>query len=97
MIASIATAKLKQHRTAITDVHYDLVIVDEAHHLKNRKTLAWQFVNEINKKYIFLLTATPVQNNLEELYNLITLLKPGQLKTTVTLSKTSSKTIKVWK
>lgn len=81
VIASIATAKLKQHRTAITDVHYDLVIVDEAHHLKNRKTLAWQFVNEINKKYIFLLTATPVQNNLEELYNLITLLKPGQLKT----------------
>ncbi|SDI74655.1 DEAD/DEAH box helicase [Natribacillus halophilus] len=81
VIASIATAKRKQYRSAITDVHYDLVIVDEAHHLKNRKTMAWQFVNEINKKYIFLLTATPVQNNLEELYNLITLLKPGQLKT----------------
>jgi SNF2 family DNA or RNA helicase len=28
-----------------------------------------------------LLTATPVENNLMELYNLITLLKPGQLKT----------------
>lgn len=44
-------------------------------------TLKWQFVNGINKKYIFLLTATPVQNHLEELYNLITLLKPGQLRT----------------
>ena len=33
------------------------------------------------KKYILLLTATPVENNLEELFNLITLLQPGQLET----------------
>lgn len=81
VIASIATAKRKNHRQMITGQYYDLVIVDEAHHLKNRNTQAWKFVNAINKKYIFLLTATPVQNHLEELYNLITLLKPGQLKT----------------
>src|SRR5699024_8652271 len=79
IIASIDTAKLKHHREAINENYYDLVIVDEAHHLKNRRTLKWQFVNGLNKKYIFLLTATPVQNHLEELYNLITLLKPGQL------------------
>jgi len=35
----------------------------------------------LQKKYILLLTATPVQNDLDELYNLITILKPGQLKT----------------
>lgn len=81
VIASIASAKRKNHRDIICEQHYDLVIVDEAHHLKNRNTQAWKFVNAINKKYIFLLTATPVQNHLEELYNLITLLKPGQLKT----------------
>jgi SNF2 family DNA or RNA helicase len=81
VIASISTAKRKSHRQPILEQHYDLVIVDEAHHLKNRHTEAWKFVNAINKKYIFLLTATPVQNHLEELYNLITLLKPGQLKT----------------
>ena len=52
-----------------------MVIVDEAHHLKNRKTVAWDFVNKLNKNSILLLTATPIQNNLEELYNLITLLK----------------------
>ncbi|GFP36057.1 hypothetical protein HKBW3S43_01844, partial [Candidatus Hakubella thermalkaliphila] len=33
------------------------------------------------KKFILLLTATPVQNNLIELFNLITILKPGQFKT----------------
>jgi SNF2 family DNA or RNA helicase len=81
VIVSIATAKRKENARLISDVDYDLIIVDEAHHLKNRKTQAWQFVNTIRKKYIYLLTATPVQNNLEELYNLITLLKPGQLKT----------------
>lgn len=81
VIASIDTAKRKNHREAIFEQHYDLIIVDEAHHLKNRTTQKWQFVNGINKKYIFLLTATPVQNHLEELYNLITLLKPGQLRT----------------
>jgi SNF2 family DNA or RNA helicase len=58
-----------------------MVIVDEAHHLKNRKSVAWQFVNALNKKYMLLLSATPVQNSLEELYNLITLIRPGQLKT----------------
>jgi SNF2 family DNA or RNA helicase len=81
VIASLATAKRKQHREQIFKEDYDLIIVDEAHHLRNRNTQAWKFVNGINKKYIFLLTATPVQNHLEELYNLITLLKPGQLKT----------------
>ncbi|MFX3615941.1 MAG: DEAD/DEAH box helicase [Sporolactobacillus sp.] len=81
IIASLSTAKRKPHSEAIAKEHYDLVIVDEAHHLRNRKTQAWRFVNAINKKYIFLLTATPVQNHLEELYNLITLLKPGQLRT----------------
>jgi len=81
VIASIATAKRQKHSSVIANIHYDLVIVDEAHHLKNRTTTAWKFVNSLQKKYIFLLTATPVQNKLEELYNLITLLKPGQLKT----------------
>ena len=88
VIASLATAKRKSNGELIADIHYDLVIVDEAHHLKNRKTLAWQFVNNLQKKYIFLLSATPVQNNLEELYNLITLLKPGQLKTYSYFKKT---------
>src|SRR5690606_12870465 len=36
-------------------------------------------VQGIRKKYCLLLTATPVQNDMGELYNLITLLKPGQL------------------
>jgi SNF2 family DNA or RNA helicase len=81
VIASLATARRPEHRRAITSLVYDLVIVDEAHHLKNRASVSWKFVNALQKKYILLLTATPVQNDLDELYNLITILKPGQLKT----------------
>lgn len=55
--------------------------MDEAHHLKNRSSVTWKFVNDLQKRFILMLTATPVENRLEELYNLITILKPGQLST----------------
>jgi SNF2 family DNA or RNA helicase len=81
VVASLATARRAEHRREITQIVYDLIVVDEAHHLKNRASVSWKFVNALQKKYILLLTATPVQNDLDELYNLITILKPGQLKT----------------
>ncbi|MFC7440920.1 DEAD/DEAH box helicase [Laceyella putida] len=79
IVASLDTAKREPHRSFVLSKHYDLVIVDEAHKLKNRRTKNWQFINELQKKYCLLLTATPVQNEMDELYNLVTLLKPGQL------------------
>jgi SNF2 family DNA or RNA helicase len=81
VIASLASARRAEQRSRINHIPYDLVIVDEAHHLKNRASISWKFVNELQRKYILLLTATPVENDLNELYNLITLLKPGQLST----------------
>ncbi|NTW97962.1 MAG: DEAD/DEAH box helicase, partial [Oscillochloris sp.] len=81
IIASYHTAKREPHRSAILAHEWDLVIVDEAHHLRNRNTVLWQFAAELRKKYILLLTATPVQNNLDELFNLVTLLQPGLLRT----------------
>ena len=81
VLASINLAKSKKNFQAVTEKEYDMVIVDEAHHLKNRNTLNWKLVNALKKRFLLLLTATPVENNLMELYNLVTLLKPGQLKT----------------
>ncbi len=81
LIASLATARRAEHRARLSQIPFDMVVLDEAHHLKNRNSASWKFVNELQRKYILLLTATPVENNLDELYNLITLLKPGQLKT----------------
>jgi SNF2 family DNA or RNA helicase len=81
VVASFHTAKRAEHAATIFDVPYDLVIVDEAHHLRNARTVLWQFVNRLRRTYLLLLTATPVQNDLEELFNLVTLLQPGQLST----------------
>lgn len=79
VVASMDTAKRDPHREIVLGMEYDMLIIDEAHKLKNKKTTNYRFVNEIRKKYCLLLTATPVQNDLSELYNLITMLKPGQL------------------
>lgn len=79
VVASMDTAKRDPHRSIVTGIDYDILIIDEAHKLKNKKTTNYQFVNSLRKKYCLLLTATPIQNDLGELYNLITLLKPGHL------------------
>lgn len=62
-------------------IPWDLVIVDEAHKLKERNTVRWKFVDRLQKKRFLLLTATPFQNDLLELYNLLNLLKRGHLGT----------------
>ena len=81
IVASLHTLKQPGHLAIARDVHWDLVIVDEAHYLRNRESQAWQAVNVLPRQFLLLLTATPVQNSLEELYNLVTLLQPGQLPT----------------
>jgi SNF2 family DNA or RNA helicase len=81
LLASLDTAKREPHRTAAQASPWDLVIVDEAHRLKSRSTLNWRFVAGLRKRYMLLLTATPVQNNLDELFTLVSLLKPGALQT----------------
>ena len=83
VLASLAFAKSRKRAEAVAAVPWDLVIVDEAHHCKNRATQNWQLVNALKRRHLFLLTATPVQNNLLELYNLLTLLEPGHLKTEI--------------
>ncbi len=81
VIASYHTAKRAPHSEAIAARHWDMVIFDEAHHLRNRTTLLWRFASKLNKRYALLLTATPVQNQLDELFNLVTVLEPGLLST----------------
>jgi SNF2 family DNA or RNA helicase len=87
VLASLAFVKTKKRSAVVTAQPWDLVIVDEAHHCKNRATLNWQFVNALQRRYMFLLSATPVQNNLVELYNLLTLLAPGHLRTEADFKK----------
>lgn len=75
-IASLDKAKRSPHRERLLQMDWDLVVVDEAHRLKNDQTVNWQFVNDLKKRYCLLLTATPIHNNLKELYNLIKIVRP---------------------
>ncbi|WP_051375170.1 SNF2-related protein [Alicyclobacillus pomorum] len=79
VVGSLDTAKREPHKSTVSSVQWDLLVVDEAHKLKNSKTKNWQMVNQIPNKFMLLLTATPIQNDLKELHTLITLLKPGHL------------------
>ncbi|MBY0096399.1 DEAD/DEAH box helicase [Mesobacillus maritimus] len=79
VVSSIDTAKRNPHRDIIFQQSYDMVIIDEAHKLKNSKTKNYEFVQNLKKKFCLLLTATPIQNRVSEIFNLVSLLKPGHL------------------
>ncbi|WP_217586692.1 DEAD/DEAH box helicase [Lentibacillus saliphilus] len=79
VVSSMDKAKKSPHRDQILDIEYDLVLIDEAHKLKNHQTKNYTFARAIQKKYCLLLTATPVQNNLMDIFNLVSILKPGHL------------------
>lgn len=79
VVSSIDTAKRNPHRDIIYSLDYDLIIIDEAHKLKNNKTKNYEFVQNLKKKFCLLLTATPIQNRISEIFNLVSLLKPGHL------------------
>lgn len=81
LIVSLALARRREHSERLLKRSFDLVIVDEAHHLRDRKSQGFKLVDRLNKRFLLLLSATPVQNDLTELYNLFTLLKPGIFKT----------------
>src|SRR5438034_644940 len=80
-VVSHDRARARRHAEEILRHRWDLVIVDEAHKVKSQRGATYQFIEKIERDFILLLTATPLQNDLRELYNLVTLLRPGQLGT----------------
>ena len=57
-------------------VYWRCVILDEGHKVKNEETTAHQILKRIHRQHTVLLTGTPVQNNLHELYALLSFLHP---------------------
>lgn len=81
LIASLPMARRGENAARLQQRNFDLVVVDEAHHLRDRASQSYKLVDSLNKRFLLLLSATPVQNDLTELYNVLTLLKPGIFKT----------------
>ena len=63
----------------IVNSKFDLVIIDEAHYLKDNKTNRGKIMTEVCVKYgiekVWLLTGTPVANRPMDFYNLLNLIK----------------------
>lgn len=81
VLASLEAARREPHASAIAAVAWDVVVVDEAHRLKNRRSAGFRLVAGLRKRGLLLLTATPVHNTLDDLHSLVSLLRPGQLGT----------------
>ena len=63
----------------ITTMAPDLVILDEAQRIKNFKTKVAQTVKKVLSPYAWVLTGTPLENRLEELYSVIQFINPFRL------------------
>lgn len=81
LIFSHSGAVYENQKRLLTSRNWDMVIVDEAHSLKNAETLKYKLVKDLSRKYTILLSATPIQNNLLELYTMVDLIRPGMLGT----------------
>jgi chromodomain-helicase-DNA-binding protein 7 len=62
----------------LRDFHFRACIIDEAHRLKNRNCKLLEGLRLLNMEHRVLLTGTPLQNNVEELFSLLNFLEPTQ-------------------
>lgn len=77
-------AKLDKYLDDLTEKNkeeiFDLVIIDEAHYLRNSETASFKTASKFrdNAKNLVLLSATPIQTGEENLFNLLRILAPEE-------------------
>ena len=57
----------------------DVVILDEAQRIKNWQTKTANAVKRLNSRYAFVLTGTPLENRIDEIYSIVEFLDPELL------------------
>ncbi|XP_027191859.1 switch 2 isoform X2 [Cicer arietinum] len=67
--------------SSLSDIHWNVVIIDEAHRLKNEKSKLYKACLEIKTLRRYGLTGTVMQNKILELFNIFDLVAPGSLGT----------------
>ncbi len=77
--------KIASYNMAVNDLELinayqpDLIILDEAQRIKNWQTKVSQAVKKLQSKYALVLTGTPLENKMQELYSLVQFIDPLQL------------------
>ncbi|MBE2283563.1 MAG: DEAD/DEAH box helicase [Prosthecobacter sp.] len=62
-----------------THLKPDIVVLDEAQRIKNWATKTAQAVKRLQSRYAFVLTGTPIENRIDELYSIVDFLDPSLL------------------
>ncbi len=57
----------------------DIVVLDEAQRIKNWNTKTSQAIKRLASRYAFVLTGTPIENRIDEIFSLMSFLNPGLL------------------
>ena len=70
---------LRQDIKLYQELEFDTCVLDEGQHIKNQSTQVSGAVKAINCRQRFVLTGTPIENRLSELWNLFDFLMPGYL------------------
>uniref|UniRef100_A0A8C7P467 Chromodomain helicase DNA binding protein 3 n=1 Tax=Oncorhynchus mykiss TaxID=8022 RepID=A0A8C7P467_ONCMY len=65
-------------QTSLKSIDWACLVVDEAHRLKNNQSKFFRRLNDYTIDHKLLLTGTPLQNNLEELFHLLNFLTPNR-------------------
>jgi SNF2 family DNA or RNA helicase len=74
--------KIASYNMAVNDLELinsyqpDLIILDEAQRIKNWQTKVSQSIKKLQSKFALVLTGTPLENKLQELYSLVQFVNP---------------------
>ena len=70
---------LRDARIINEEMNPDLVVLDEAQRIKNWRTKSAAAIKSLESRYAFVLTGTPLENRLEDLYSLMQVVDPRVL------------------
>lgn len=69
---------VSKDKGCLSSIGWAAIVVDEAHRIKNDFSLFYRCLSSYSAQYKLLLTGTPLQNNLEELFYLLHFLSPNK-------------------
>ena len=72
-------ALLRRDSDSYRGLEFDTVILDEAQHIKNRQTQNAQAVKSVRCRHCLVLTGTPLENSVLDLWSIFDFLMPGYL------------------